>query len=274
MIGFRTLFYKEVLRFWKVATQTLTAPIVTAMLYLLIFGQVLEGRVTVFGSVGYTSFLVPGLVMMSVLQNAFANSSSSLIQSKITGNLVFLLVARAAQPFTTPFAPQIPKDTILPLLAVLPSSAAELGQHGLRVLAPLMLTLLVLCLAIFSAFMLYDIKRVVDGGETNYISATLAIYLDLYNVFQSLLALLGIAGGERDVVADAADRVGLQIARSGRHIGQEAIQLHGGIGMTAEYAVGVRTAHLEVLDQWLGNGPHHLRRLSERVTDHDLVEAL
>ena len=62
----------------------------------------------------------------------------------------------------------------------------------------LMLTLLVLCLGVFSAFMLYDIKRVVDGGETNYISATLAIYLDLFNVFQSLLALLGIFGGERD----------------------------------------------------------------------------
>jgi alkylation response protein AidB-like acyl-CoA dehydrogenase len=87
-------------------------------------------------------------------------------------------------------------------------------------------------------------------------------------------ATMTIAGGDRDVVADAADRVGLQVARSGRHIGQEAIQLHGGIGMTAEYAVGVGTAHLEVLDQWLGNGPHHLRRLSERVTDHDLVEAL
>ena len=93
MKGFRTLFYKEVLRFWKVATQTLTAPIVTAMLYLLIFGQVLEGRVEVYPGVSYTAFLVPGLVMMSVLQNAFANSSSSLIQSKITGNLVFVLLA-------------------------------------------------------------------------------------------------------------------------------------------------------------------------------------
>jgi modulator of FtsH protease len=62
----------------------------------------------------------------------------------------------------------------------------------------LMLTLLVLCLGVFSAFMLYDVKRVIDGGETNYISATLAIYLDLYNVFQSLLAILGIFGGERD----------------------------------------------------------------------------
>jgi len=92
MIGFRTLFYKEVLRFWKVATQTLTAPIVTAMLYLLIFGHVLEDRVQVYPGVSYTAFLVPGLVMMSVLQNAFANSSSSLIQSKITGNLVFVLL--------------------------------------------------------------------------------------------------------------------------------------------------------------------------------------
>jgi ABC-2 type transport system permease protein len=92
MIGFRTLLYKEILRFWKVATQTLTAPIVTAMLYLLIFGHVLGDRVQVYPGVKYTAFLVPGLVMMSVLQNAFANSSSSLIQSKITGNLVFVLL--------------------------------------------------------------------------------------------------------------------------------------------------------------------------------------
>ncbi|HZW14467.1 MAG TPA: ABC transporter permease [Noviherbaspirillum sp.] len=92
MIGFRTLFYKEVLRFWKVATQTITAPILTAMLYLLIFGHVLEEHVQVYPDVRYTSFLIPGLIMMSVLQNAFANSSSSLIQSKITGNLVFVLL--------------------------------------------------------------------------------------------------------------------------------------------------------------------------------------
>ncbi|MQA38185.1 ABC transporter permease [Rugamonas aquatica] len=90
--GFRTLVYKETLRFWKVATQTVAAPILTAMLYLLIFGHVLEGRVTVYADVSYTAFLIPGLVMMSVLQNSFANSSSSLIQSKITGNLVFVLL--------------------------------------------------------------------------------------------------------------------------------------------------------------------------------------
>ncbi|MBT9455832.1 MAG: ABC transporter permease [Burkholderiaceae bacterium] len=90
--GARTLFYKEVLRFWKVAFQTVAAPVLTAVMYLLIFGHVLEDHVKVYDSVGYTSFLIPGLVMMSVLQNSFANSSSSLIQSKITGNLVFLLL--------------------------------------------------------------------------------------------------------------------------------------------------------------------------------------
>jgi ABC-2 type transport system permease protein len=90
--GARTLFYKEVLRFWKVSFQTVAAPVLTAVLYLLIFGHALGEHVQPFDGVGYTSFLVPGLVMMSVLQNAFANSSSSLIQSKISGNLVFLLV--------------------------------------------------------------------------------------------------------------------------------------------------------------------------------------
>ena len=90
--GAGTLFRKEILRFWKVGVQTVAAPVLTAVLYLLIFGHVLEGRVEVYPGVSYTSFLIPGLVMMSVLQNAFANSSSSLMQSKINGNVVFLLV--------------------------------------------------------------------------------------------------------------------------------------------------------------------------------------
>ena len=77
LAGARTLFHKEVLRFWKVSFQTLGAPVLTAVLYLLIFGHVLEDHVTVYGRVPYTAFLIPGLVMMSVLQNAFANSSSS-----------------------------------------------------------------------------------------------------------------------------------------------------------------------------------------------------
>lgn len=90
--GFRTLMYKEVLRFWKVSFQTVAAPVLTGVLYLLVFGHVLEAHVEAFPGVSYTAFLIPGLVMMSVLQNSFANSSSSLIQSKITGNLVFVLL--------------------------------------------------------------------------------------------------------------------------------------------------------------------------------------
>jgi ABC-2 type transport system permease protein len=75
-----------------VGFQTVAAPVLTAILYLLIFGHVLQDHVKVYDTISYTAFLVPGLVMMSVLQNAFANSSSSLIQSKIMGNLVFLLL--------------------------------------------------------------------------------------------------------------------------------------------------------------------------------------
>ena len=92
MTGWQTLLYKEVLRFWRVAFQTVAGPVLTAMLYLLIFGHALEAHVKVYDLVSYTAFLVPGLAMMSLLQNAFANSSSSLIMSKVMGNLVFLLL--------------------------------------------------------------------------------------------------------------------------------------------------------------------------------------
>jgi ABC-2 type transport system permease protein len=91
--SFWTLFSKELLRFLKVSVQTVAAPVLTSILYLVIFGHAVAGRLQVFEGVPYTSFLVPGLVMMSVLQNAFANSSSSLIQSKITGNIVFVLMS-------------------------------------------------------------------------------------------------------------------------------------------------------------------------------------
>ena len=91
MSGLRTLLYKEVLRFWKVGFQTVAAPVMTALLYLLIFSHVLDGEAQV-NSVRYAAFLIPGLVMMSVLQNAFANSSSSLIQSKVMGSVVFILL--------------------------------------------------------------------------------------------------------------------------------------------------------------------------------------
>ena len=92
MSGFATLFYKEVLRFWKVSFQTVAAPVLSALLYLLVFGHALEGHVQAFPGVTYVQFLIPGLAMMSMLQNAFANSSSSLIQSKVTGNIIFILL--------------------------------------------------------------------------------------------------------------------------------------------------------------------------------------
>jgi ABC-2 type transport system permease protein len=92
MTGMWTLFKKEILRFWKVSFQTVAAPVITALLYLLIFSHVLQTHVQVYDGVSYTAFLIPGLMMMSLLQNAFANSSSSLIQSKVMGNIVFLLL--------------------------------------------------------------------------------------------------------------------------------------------------------------------------------------
>ena len=90
--GFWTLLKKELLRFWRVVFQTVAAPVITALLYLLIFSHVLAGRVEVYDGIAYTAFLIPGLIMMSILQNAFANSSSSLIQSKVMGNIVFVLL--------------------------------------------------------------------------------------------------------------------------------------------------------------------------------------
>ncbi|MHB8255331.1 MAG: ABC transporter permease [Acidiferrobacter sp.] len=93
MTGFLTLFYKEMLRFYKVAFQTILAPVVTALLYLLVFASTLKGRVDIVSGVPYAAFLVPGLMMMSMIQNAFANSSSSLVQSKIAGNLIFILLS-------------------------------------------------------------------------------------------------------------------------------------------------------------------------------------
>jgi ABC-2 type transport system permease protein len=90
--GFPTLLRKEVLRFWKVSFQTVAAPVLTTLLYLLVFAHALASHVQAFPGVTYVQFLIPGLAMMAMLQNSFANSSSSIIQSKITGNIVFILL--------------------------------------------------------------------------------------------------------------------------------------------------------------------------------------
>lgn len=91
--GTWALFLKEVRRFNSVAVQTIFAPVVATLLYLLVFGQVIDSQTDVFSGLAYSQFLIPGLVMMSILQNAFSNSSSSLIQSKMHGNLTFVLLS-------------------------------------------------------------------------------------------------------------------------------------------------------------------------------------
>ena len=77
-----------------------------------------------------------------------------------------------------------------------------------------------------------------------------------------------------DALADAASRAGLQTSRGARHVGQEAIQLHGGIAMTMEYSVGMVMAHLTALDHLLGDGGHHLRELAGAVTTYGALDPL
>ena len=170
------------------------------------------------------------------------------------------------------------------------SAATPLGEPG-RDLAPSIATISDLT-RIMGANQALGVMQSQVRATTDYLKSRKQFGVTL-NTFQALTfraadmyvslelthsmvdwATMTITAGDPDAVADAVRRVGLQVSRAGRHIGQEAIQLHGGIGMTAEYAVGVGTAHLTVLDQWLGNAGHHLTRLSGRVTDHDLVEAL
>lgn len=152
-MGFRTLLKKEVMRFWSVLGQTVTAPVITALLYLLVFAQAMQGRAPVYEGVSYSQFLVPGLVMMTIIQNAFANTSSSLVQSKVMGNLVFLqmaplgaaewfcayigaaliravLVAVAMLAVTMPFVPILPQAPLM-LLAMFLLAAGSLAALGL-----------------------------------------------------------------------------------------------------------------------------------------------
>ncbi|TJY65145.1 metal-dependent hydrolase [Sinimarinibacterium sp. CAU 1509] len=152
-IGFLTLLKKEVKRFWSVLGQTVTAPVITTVLYLLVFAQAMKDRSSAYDGISYTQFLLPGLVMMAVIQNAFANTSSSIVQSKIMGNLVFLqmaplgpfewfgayllaallrvtLVAMAMLAVTLPFV-SLPIQAPWALLAVFLLSGSSLAVIGL-----------------------------------------------------------------------------------------------------------------------------------------------
>jgi alkylation response protein AidB-like acyl-CoA dehydrogenase len=89
-----------------------------------------------------------------------------------------------------------------------------------------------------------------------------------------VVAKAGAGGASPEAVADAARRVSVQVSKAGRHVGQEAIQLHGGIAMTMEYSVGMYTAYLTALDHLLGDGGHHLRALAGAVTTYDALDPL
>ncbi|MGB0955004.1 MAG: ABC transporter permease [Panacagrimonas sp.] len=152
-VGFLTLLKKEFMRFWSVFAQTVMAPVITALLYLFVFAQALQGRTSAYEGISYTEFLLPGLIMMTVLQNAFANTSSSLIQSKVMGNLVFILMSPlgalewfgayvlAALARTTavtavmlaatyPFVP-LPLHSVMSLLAMFFLASASLAVLGI-----------------------------------------------------------------------------------------------------------------------------------------------
>jgi len=95
---FLTLLHKEIRRFLRVASQTLVTPIITASLYLFIFGATLGERISVVPGFSYAQFVIPGLVLMGVINNSFANSASSLFMSRYLGNIVDLLVTPISPP--------------------------------------------------------------------------------------------------------------------------------------------------------------------------------
>ncbi|MFG6457915.1 Bax inhibitor-1/YccA family protein [Roseateles sp. BYS96W] len=142
---------------------------------------------------GFTFFM--GLMLSRLIGYVLGfKNGSSLIMTAFGGTAaVFFTMATLATVIKRDLS-GMGKFLTVGAVVLLVAGIANLFLHS----SALMLTILVLMLGVFSAFMLYDVKRVIDGGETNYISATLNIYLDIYNVFQSLLSLLGIFGGDRD----------------------------------------------------------------------------
>ncbi len=142
---------------------------------------------------GFTFFMGLMLSRMLAIILGYSNGTS-LIMAAFGGTaIVFFAMASLASVIKRDLS-NMAKFLFVGAILLLVAGVVNIFLQS----SALMLTLAVAAIGIFSAFMLYDIKRVIDGGETNYISATLAIYLDIYNVFQSLLAILGVVGGERD----------------------------------------------------------------------------
>jgi alkylation response protein AidB-like acyl-CoA dehydrogenase len=107
----------------------------------------------------------------------------------------------------------------------------------------------------------------------NFRAADMYVSLELTHSIVDWATMV-VAQGNTDAVADAARRVSLQVSRGGRHVGQEAIQLHGGIAMTAEYSVGNHVAHLTALDHLLGDASHHVREIAATVTSYGALDPL
>lgn len=150
-VGLWTLYMREVQRFAKVAMQTVAAPVITSMLFLMVFAVAIGGRARLAGDVDFITFLVPGLVMMTVLQNAFANTSSSIVVSKVQGNIVDLLmppigpgellVGLAAGGMTRGIAVGLAAVLVLGLFGGLSMPAAPLVAMAFLVLGSLALAL-------------------------------------------------------------------------------------------------------------------------------------
>ena len=152
-----------------------------------------ESSTGVYVLLAFTFFMGLMLARMLAMILGFKNGSS-LIMTAFGGTaMVFFGMATLATVIKRDLS-SMGKFLFIGALILLVAGVVNIFMQS----TALMMTLSVLAIVIFSGFMLFDIKRVIDGGETNYISATLAIYLDLFNIFQSLLALLGIFGGERD----------------------------------------------------------------------------
>ena len=152
-----------------------------------------ESSAGVYVLLGFTFFMGLMLARMLAMVLGFKNGST-LIMTAFGGTAaVFFAMASLATVIKRDLT-GMGKFLFAGVIVLLLAGIANIFIQS----SALMITLSVLAILIFSAFLLYDVKRVIDGGETNYISATLAIYLDLYNIFQSLLALLGIFGGEKD----------------------------------------------------------------------------
>jgi modulator of FtsH protease len=152
-----------------------------------------NSSIGVYALLAFTFFM--GLMLSRLIAQILGfRNGSSLIMTAFGGTgLIFFGMASLASVIKRDLS-SMGKFLFVGALVILVAGLVNIFLQS----SALMLTLMVLAMVVFSAFMLYDVKRVLDGGETNYISATLAIYLDIYNVFQTLLSLLGIFGGERD----------------------------------------------------------------------------